>query len=237
MKKITFTILCSLLISTVFAQGFEFKKSDNTPINNGDIVSYGDTGSYLNFRVKNTSSTPLDIKIKCISLVNATGTSFELCYGGQCFDSVVTNGIYPDYENFLTPGQSNPSQGDHFVNNFNGLTSGIVDYVFKVYAVGAESQSITFTYRFNPSLSVGTVNDLNSLGINLNSTILKSNINFTSTLSGTMNLVNMSGQQVGSYTFTSGTQSINVDQFNSGIYIANFQTTEGKTSQVKLIKK
>jgi len=117
MKKITYSIFFSFLFLTSFAQ-VEFKKSDGTIITDGMVIPFGTTGTsaYLNFRVKNVSTTPLDIKIKCIGLINTTGANFELCYGGSCFDSVTLNGIYPDYENILAPGQSNPSQGDHFVN-------------------------------------------------------------------------------------------------------------------------
>lgn len=238
MKKITFTILFFLLYSTIFAQGFEFKRSNQMPINNGDIISFGTLGesSNLNFRVKNVSNVPLDVKIKCISMVNSTGSQFQLCYGGACFDSVTINGTYPDYEYFLQPGQSNPSQGEHFQNNDTG-NNNIVDYVFKVYAVGAESQSITFTYRYNPALSVGNFKDLSALGINLQNTVINNELNFNSSNSGKITLVNMNGQQIAEYSFIEGaTQNINLSHLSAGIYVANFQTTEGKNSQVKLIK-
>ena len=235
MKKITLSIVFSLLVSTVFAQGFEFKKSDGTPINNGDILTYNTVGAYLLFRVKNISTTPLDIKIKCISLVNTPGTQFELCYGGSCFDSVTPDGIYPDYENLLEPGQSNPSQGDHFVN-FNSATNTIIDYVFTVYAVGAESQSITFTYRYDSVVMSVNAVELSSLGINLQNTVIQNELNFNSSVTGKVILVNLNGQQIADYSFTEGTQNIDLSNLNTGIYIAQFQTLEGKSSQLKLLK-
>ena len=236
MKKITLSIVFSLLISTVFAQGFEFKKSDGTLINNGDVLTYNTVGAYLNFRVKNISSTPLDIKIKCTSLVNTPGTQFELCYGGSCFDNVTSNGIYPDYDNLLQPGQSNPSQGDHFVN-FNPAENTIIDYVFTLYALGAESESITFTYRYDSTvMSVNTVAELASLGVNLQSTVIENELNFNASINGKVILVNLNGQQIANYSFTEGFQTIDLSNLSTGMYIAKFQTLEGKSSQLKLFK-
>jgi hypothetical protein len=236
MKKITLTLLLSFFISTGFSQEFEFKKSDGTLINNGDVLTYTTAGEYLNFRIKNTSTIPLDIKIKCTNLINTPGTQFELCYGGSCLDSVTANGVYPDYENLLAPGQSNPSQGDHFVN-FNPAVNSIIDYVFTVYAVGAESQSITFTYRYNSTvMSVNSVAELSSLGINLHNTVIENDFSFNTTVSGKVSLVNLNGQNVGEYSFTEGIKTINLADLNTGIYIAQFQTTEGKTSLLKLLK-
>lgn len=238
MKKTTFSILCSLLISTVFAQGFEFKKTDLTPINNGDIITFSTLGesSNLNFRIKNTSATPLDIKVKCMSLLNATGNQFQLCYGGSCFDGITVNGTYPDYEYLLAPGASNPSQGEHFQNNDAG-NNAAVEYVFKVYAVGAESEGITFTYRYDPNLSTSPIKELSAMGINLQNTIINNEMTLNSLTSGKVNLVTVNGQQLATYSFVAGTQNINLSHLSTGIYIATFQTTDGKLSQIKLLKK
>jgi hypothetical protein len=235
MKKIILSTVFTLLFTVTFAQGFEFKKSNGTPINDGDVLAYSAVGAYLNFRITNTSTIPLDIKIKCVSLTNTSGTQFELCYGGSCFDSVSLNGIYPDYENFLAAGQSNPSQGEHFVN-FNPGNGSIIDYVFTVYAVGAESQSTTFTYRYDATLSLNGTAELSSLGITLQNTVIQNELNFNSAVSGKIVLVNLNGQQIGDYSFNEGTQTINFSALSAGIYIANFQTAEGKSSQIKLIK-
>ncbi len=235
MKKITFSIFFSLLFLTSFAQQFEFKQSNGTPITNGSILSYGTAGSYLNFRVTNTGSIPLDIRIKCTSLTNTNGTQFELCFGGSCFDSVFLNGIFPDYENLLAPGQSNPAQGDHFVN-FNAGTGSVLDYTFSVYAVGFESNAINFTYRYDPQLSVNSFNNLSTLGINVQNTIVSTDLNFNSTKNGAVALFNLNGQRIAEFTFSEGTQNINLSELNTGLYIARFSTIEGQTSQIKLLK-
>lgn len=236
MKKITYSIFFSFLFLTSFAQ-VEFKKSDGTIITDGMVIPFGTTGTsaYLNFRVKNVSTTPLDIKIKCIGLVNTTGANFELCYGGSCFDSVTLNGVYPEYENFLAPDQSNPSQGDHFVN-FNPGSGGIMDLVFSVYALGFESSAITFTYRYDSTLSLINLEDLSSLGIYVKNTVVSDEFSFTAANKGSVTLFNLNGQLVKELNFSEGSQNMNLSNFNTSIYIARFTNSEGVSSNVKIFK-
>lgn len=236
MKKITYSLFFSILFLSSYAQ-VEFKKSDGTIITNGMIIPFSTTGAsaYLNFRVKNISTTPQDIKIKCIGLVNATGTNFELCYGGSCFDSVAVNGVYPDYPNPLAPGQSNPAQGDHFVN-FNLGTGGVMDYVFSVYALGSESNAITFTYRYSPNLSLTALQGLTDLGISNFNTLISDNFSFTSSQKGNVAVYNLNGQLVKELNFTEGSQTISLSNLNTSMYIARFTNSEGVSANIKIIK-
>lgn len=234
MKKIVFSLLLSCLFISANAQQFNFRKSDGTPINNGDVLAYGSTGTYLNFRVTNTGSVPLDIKIKCIGLTNATGNQFELCYGGSCYDNINLNEVYPEYENILGPGASNPSQGDHFVN-YNAGNGTAMDYQFSVYALGYESQTLTFTYRFDPQLGIDNLSS-DWKGIQLESTLINSAISFQAEQNGKIELVNINGQKVYSKQFEAGANQMDVNSISSGIYFATFTNAENKTAQFKLIK-
>jgi hypothetical protein len=158
-----------------------------------------------------------------------------LCYGGSCFDSVALNGVYPDYPNPLAPGQSNPSQGDHFVN-FNLGTGGVMDYVFSVYALGSEANAITFTYRYVPNLSVNTLEGLSNLGISVTNTVVADDFLFSAAAKGNLSLYNLNGQLVKELNFTEGSQNINLSNLNTSIYIARFTNAEGISSNVKIIK-
>lgn len=235
MKKITFTIFFSMVFLSSFAQSFIFKQSNGTLITDGTVLTYGPGSNYLNFRVQNTSNQNLDIKVKCTNLVNTTGTQFELCYGGSCYDSVALNGVYPEYENPLAPGQSNPSQGDHFVN-FNAGNGEVMELHFSVYPVGLESEAINFTYRFDPLLGVSSFESLSSIGVNLENTTVKNELTFNAAQNGTVAVFNLNGQLVADYTFSEGTQNLNLSQLNTAMYIAKFTTVEGKTSTIKLFK-
>lgn len=217
---------------------FTFSRTDGTPITNGSVVTFGSSGnsSKLNFRLTNTSNVPLDIKIKCTSLVNAPGTSFELCYAGTCNDFVVLNGVYPDYENLLNPGQSNPPVGEHFVN-YNAGNGQIQEYGFSVYALGFEQNAINFVYRFDPNLFSTTGFDaLQNLGITLNSTRINDMLSFDSQVNGNLSIVSVTGQEVIRTSFSEGNQNINTTSLASGLYIAQFKTNTGETGTIKIIK-
>lgn len=223
-----------MVFLNAFSQ-FVFRKSDGTPITNGMVLTYGPGENYLNFRVQNTSNQDLDIKIKCTNLINTTGAQFELCYGGSCYDSVAVNGVYPEYENPLTPGQSNPSQGDHFVN-FNAGNGQVMELHFSVYPIGFENDAINFIYRFDPFLGVNSFENLSSMGINIENTSIKSDFKFNSTQSGNLSIFNLNGQLIKEIKFSEGAQNLSLSELSSAIYVANFSTIEGKTSSVKLIK-
>lgn len=214
---------------------FIFRKSDGTPITDGTILTYGPGNNYLNFRIQNTSAQDLDIKVKCTSLVNTDGTQFELCYGGSCFDSVAVNGIYPDYENPLAPGQSNPSQGDHFVN-FNAGNGEIMELHFSVYAVGFEDNAINFVYRYDSTLNVNSFENLASVGIIIENTSVKNELKFNAAQSGNLTVFNLNGQLINQFRYTEGAQNLNLSELSSAIYIANFTTFGGENSSIKLIK-
>jgi hypothetical protein len=234
MKKITLSILFSLVFLNAFSQ-FIFRKSDGTLITDGTVLTYGPGNNYLNFRVQNTSNQDLDIKVKCTNLINTNGSQFELCYGGSCFDSVTLNGIYPEYDNPLAPGQSNPAQGDHFVN-FNAGNGQIMELHFSVYAIGFENNAINFVYRYDSTLGVDSFENLSSLGINIENTTVINEFKFNSTQSGSLSLFNLNGQLMKEHKFAEGNQNINLSSLSSAIYIANFSTIEGKTSSIKIIK-
>lgn len=223
-----------MVFLNAFSQ-FIFRKSDGTLITNGTVLTYGPGNNYLNFRVQNTSNQDLDVKIKCTNLINTTGTQFELCYGGSCYDSVSLNGIYPDYENILAPGQSNPSQGDHFVN-FNAGNGQIMELHFSVYPLGFENDAINFIYRFDPLLSANSFENLSSIGINIENTTINNDFKFNTTQSGNLSIFNLNGQLITEDKFTEGAQNVNLSTLSSAVYIANFITTDGKNSSVKIIK-
>lgn len=234
MKKIT-TSLFLILFSFIASAQFEFKKSDGTLIQNGDVLTFGPNNNYLNFRIKNTSNQPLDIKVKCTNLVNTDGTQFELCYGGSCFESVAVNGIYPNYENLLAPGQSSPAQGEHFAN-FNNGNGQIIDLEFSVYALGFENNVINFTYRYNPLLNSSSFEILENMGINLKNTVIDSNLNFDSNTNGYIFVYNLRGQLVSKSSFSEGTQNINFSNLSPALYLIRFSTNDGRIATSKVLK-
>ncbi|MFY7742511.1 MAG: T9SS type A sorting domain-containing protein [Flavobacterium sp.] len=234
MKKILLSLFFCCLFLSANAQQFNFRKSDGTPINNGDIIAFGATGIPLNFRITNTSNQPIDVKFKCVGLTNATGIQFQLCYGGSCYDNISLNGVYPDYENLLAPGASNPSQGEYLIN-YNAGNGSVMDYQFSVYALGNEANAINFTYRFDPQLSVDNSTEFSN-GIQLQNTLVNSFLQFNANLKGKVDLININGQFIMSKNFEAGSNQVDLSSLASGIYFATFTNEENKIIQYKLIK-
>lgn len=235
MKKITTFLLLAVFGFNAQAQ-FEFKKNDGSLIQNGDIINFTPTANYLNFRLTNTSNQALDIKFKCLNLVNSPGTQLQLCYGGSCFENVTINSVYPDYENLLAAGQSNPSQGEYLVNFYNPTNGQLVDLVFSVYALGFENNAITFTYRYDPNLSSNSFQMLENIGIDLKNTSIISNIDFNAISNGVLSIYNITGQLVATKNFNEGSNSLDLNHLNTSFYLARFTTHDGKSFTTKIYK-
>lgn len=236
MKRISFTLLFTMLFFSSYAQ-FTFETLSGTPIPDGSIFTYGtyaDNDSKLKFKVTNTTSFPIDIKIVCTSITNGDGTGFELCYGGVCNDNIALSGMYPDYDYPLGPGENN-GNFDHFVNNNPGDGSSM-EFVFSIYAIGYESNAITMTYRYSPDMNIGSFENLSSIGVNIQNTVVSNNLLFNSIREGMVSIININGQIVADYKFTEGDQTLNLSGLSSDVYIAKFTTSEGASSAVKILK-
>ena len=231
------TTLLLLFVLNVTAQ-FTFRTLAGDPINNGDIYTYNtvaNDNAKLRFRIQNTSASTIEVKIKAIVITGGDGTGFELCYAGTCNDNIVLNGIYPDYEYPLGPGQNN-GNFDHFVNN-NALGGTPADFVFSVYAIGFENQAITFTYRYAPNLSVSGINKTTP-GLILEQTQVLHQLSFSAEESGSASIINLNGQEIsGSFTFEAGLNQYPTGNLSSGVYFIKASFSNGTSEVIKFIKK
>jgi hypothetical protein len=239
MKKII-TLLSFGICTLSFAQ-FTFSYRNGAEIPNGSVVSFNthsQTSANLNFHITNTTTNDIDVRIKCVSINNATGEGFQLCYGGLCHDNIVAGGIYPDYQFIIEPGQNN-GNFDYFVNN-NGGNGQIQEYLFEIYALDMSGFPIgdikTFTYKYDQSLSSPTFESLSHAGIHLGSTILSDFFAVSVENITSVELYNVNGQLVQRHSLNQGSHNIAVQNLSSGLYLAKFST--GSTQQtVKLVKK
>ena len=129
----------------------------------------------------------------------------------------------------------------HFLNTVTGTAPYPKDYTFKVYQVntsGAEiSNSITLTYRFDPTLSVDAINQLQESGVVIKSTIIDNVIELDVMKDSKMELFNLDGKVVLSKTLSFGYQSVDTSNLSSGVYVVNFTDSYGNTSVKKVVKK
>lgn len=220
------------------------KKSDGTVITDGSVFSYNtvDTEeSILHFVVYNTAATDIKVKILCESITNSDGSDFEFCFGGNCMPFVTVGQNYPP-NGFTLPAGSNSGDGDHFWNKKAVSTTGSypMNFVFKFYQVDGFGSPIgspvRITYKSLEQLAVNEV-DFAKYGISLKSTIINDDIKFEAKNAGTIYLFDASGKLVTSKAINKGENTVNVNTLKSGIYILNYESNNGKTGNIKLIKK
>lgn len=245
MKK-TFLLLSVLFLNFAFAQSpMTVTKIDGTPITDGSIIAFGSTDiatATLGFFVHNNSNADIDVRIKCLSLTG-TGTGMQLCFGGLCYNNVIAGNSYPAFPVTIAAGQTN-TQFDHFYNS-NQDTGGATmkDYTFKFYQVNANGtevgNSVTFTYRYNPTLSVNNptaFNQLENMGVNLKSNVLGNTLSVDASKNNLLTIYDLNGKLIMTETLKLGANTVDVSNLNKGMYILNFKNEDGKSASLKAIK-
>lgn len=247
MKKIIIAI--AFFYSALSFSQMTMKKLDGTPILNGDVFTYTSLGdadfsssdpAYLGLKIYNSSASNINVKMKLISMSNADGNNLQFCIDPICVGTLTVGNSYPSTGNSVVPANGQNGNFDHFVNNNPGNGTANVEYVLKFYMVdsfgGETGNSITFTYRYSPNLSVLT-NTLENAGINVKSTLVKSQVEFDANSNGTAALYDINGRMISSVNYNTGYNYIDVSNLNAAVYIMNFTNEEGKKAALKIIKK
>lgn len=243
MKKI-FLVLSVLFLNVVQSQ-MTITKIDGTPITEGQIITFDSTDSNaatLGFFVHNNSNADIDVRIKCLSLTG-TGAGMQLCFGGLCYNNVIAGNSYPAFPVTIPAGQTN-TQFDHFYNS-NTDTGGATmkDFTFKFYQIDANGievgNSVTFTYRYNPTLSVNnptTFNQLENIGVNLKSNVLENTMSIDALKNIELMIYDLNGKLIMSEKLKLGANTVDVSYLNKGIYMLTFKNEDGKSASLKAIK-
>lgn len=249
MKKISVILLC-LFSAMSFAQ-MTMKKLDGTPINNGDVFTFNVLGdvsgmldpdpAYFGYKIYNSSNSNISVKMKCMSITGgATGTNLQFCIDPICIGTISVGNSYPADMSSTIPANGSNGNFDHFINFDGGTGGAVVDYVLKFYMVGSFGEEvgtpITITYRYNPTFSTAGFSSLNTAGIKVVSSLVKSQIEFNASANGTAQLFDLNGRQISNVTFAAGNNNIDVSNLSAAVYILNISTQEGKKGSLKIIK-
>ncbi len=243
MKRILLT--ASVLFSVFGFSQIALTRHNGTPVNSGQVVAFN-TNSGLaaefDFYVKNLSATaPVNVKINCTSLVNTDGLGFELCFGNECLPDVEEGMTYPiNFPHVTIPPLGQTGNDGHFLNTpFAANTAPFPkDYSFRFFQAGNPSgNTIDVTYRFDPNLSADEIDQLQTSGVIIKSTIVENELVLDVLKGDRIALFDMNGKQVFSGKLNYGIQTIDLSDLNSGVYVVSFTSVEGNTTTKKIIKK
>ncbi|MGE8555995.1 MAG: T9SS type A sorting domain-containing protein [Chryseobacterium jejuense] len=247
MRKINFTlIVCTFLCFYGKAQ-IALAKEDGAPINNGQIITYNTTNEHpanLHYKIKNTSSSPINFRIKVSDIKNADGSSFQFCYLNICLPFISSGAVYPPNSKpaITIPGNSELSAGYTMWNSDTGTGNFPIDYELKYYMVDDFNNEfgtpVTFTYRYDPNavLKVEDVKAGTKPFAEISSTVVKDNIHVTSKENVSYIVYNMEGRSVLEGKLKKERDQIGSATLSPGAYMILFKNDKGKTIAKKIIK-
>jgi hypothetical protein len=233
-----------LLIAVLFSAfnmnaQYVVEDHDGIELTDGMVVEFSDYGvpnGSLEYYITNNGPNEIYMRIEFVSVVNATGLGFELCFG-QCYIDLVVGQTVPPAPQFIAiaPGGTT-SEGNHFANTLEGTD--IKDYVFRFYETDSEGNdignSLGFTYRYDPTLGI---NDVNELDITVASTVVLNNMQVNVVEELNMEIYSLQGKLVNSQKLNIGQQLINMSNLSSQMYIVKFSNDVGASKTIKVVKK
>jgi len=223
---------------------FTVKDDNGNIINDGDIIEYGSLDqslSELQFFVTNdNTSEPIFSRIEYVSKTNGTTSVFEeLCYEVECFFAVPVGTFIPPahYEAIeIAPGRTT-GIGNHFYDNDPG-NGGNVDSVFTfrqfdgLTGTNSSGHTLTFTYRYNPLLSV---NGNTKVNLSLHTTLVSDYLTIDVNEPVQMTVYDLQGRLVKHGNLQIGQQVVNVSDLSSNVYVVQFKNEGGATKTSKVI--
>lgn len=243
MKKILLPFACLFLTTIAFAQ-FNVTDYDGVQILDGDIRAYNSTveaDATLYFWVNNESQTDdIFVRIKLESITNGDGSSYQFCFATLCIFDVEEGQTYPVSGGPVTiPAGGTNAQFDKFYNENEGDgTNYPMDFVWRFFQVDENDneigESITYTYRFDPNLSVSDFE--NNLGVNLQNTIAENVLNIESINPLGFEIFSINGQLIQEGQLDSGVNKINTGSFNQGLYFIRFSDNKDTFTQKFVVK-
>lgn len=243
MKKLS--LLFTFLFVTTFTNAqFTVTDYDGVQILDGDIRGFNSTlasDATLYFWINNQSpDDDIFIKIKLESITNSDGSAFQFCFGTLCIFDVEEGQTYPTsgFPETIPAGGTNP-QFDKFQNENEGNGSDYpIDYVWKFFQVDGDGneigESITFTYRFDPNLSVLDFD--NNLGVTLQSTVVNEFIDVESVNPVNFEIFSVNGALIKKGQVDSGINSISIPNFKTGLYFIRFSDNNSKSTFKFVVK-
>jgi hypothetical protein len=237
--KIKF-LLFALLISALGANAqYSIVDGDGNDINDGDLIIRNSTAEddALKFFVTYDSGATLRSTIEYVS--SDVGGSFQICYGGQCYDAIAVGGSYPPVSapQIIEPSATTGQGNKIFYNEVDNPQ--ISNHVLRFYIVDESGADIggdlTFTYQYDPTMGLEDI--ASQLGITLDATVVTNTIALTSRENASMQIFDINGRLMQTNDVSVGAQNIDVSGLSSQLYIVSFEVANGNKQSIKVLKK
>ena len=86
-------------------------------------------------KITNTTTAPINVRLKCLSITNATGPNMETCFGPDCYIIAVNQVLPTTGSGYVTINNGTTDTSAKFHNNDQGAGVFPIDYVFKIYQI------------------------------------------------------------------------------------------------------
>lgn len=247
MKQFFFLLLLYFIPDFSQAQ-LVLVKENGASISSGQVLTYNTTDestATLHYKIKNTSSSAVNVRIKILSIQNGTGSGFQFCYLNTCLPSVAANAVYPSNSNpaiTINANSETPSSGYNMWNSNAGSGTFPIDYTIKYYLVDDFNNEygtpVTITYRYNPNaiLSTAETGKEQKLFAVVPATIFKGKLTIISKENISYQINDMEGRQLLKGNLKSGSEAVDTSALNTGVYIITLQNHHGKIISKKIIK-
>jgi Secretion system C-terminal sorting domain len=239
------TLLFISLFLASFASHAQFEvidKSDESLVTDGQSITFTEAGcDYADpcnwkFKVTNTSSEAIYMRIFVDNLVGNDGSNFQLCFAGVCLNNVALNGGYPSTAAMIAPGATN-SAGNNFWNQNDSAITTAMSWTFRFQAFDASGFTIgtplSVNYNYTPALSI---DDSQLSTLEVYPTSVKNELSVNSTEDLTVDFFDLLGRNVKQANIVSGGDKINISDLSAQPYIVRFTNEEGESTTKKIVK-
>lgn len=224
-----------------FAQ-FEVRNTGTDElISDGQTISFTESGTVFTadynwkFKVTNTSSSDIYMRIFVDEMTNNDGSNFQLCFAGVCLNSITTGSGYPSTAALIAPGATNVAGNNLWNQNPSG-TSQAMSWTFRFQAFDAGGFEVgtpfILNYVYDQNLSVEGP-ELSS--VKVFPTQVRDELTVSSNQKMTAEFYNVLGKKVKQVNINSGESQINVSDLSPQLYIIRFRNDNGSTLIRKIV--
>jgi hypothetical protein len=220
---------------------------DGIPFVDGETFTYHTTNNenlavQLPILATNNTAAEIYMQIRVDEVVNnPTGAGVALCFVSVCFNDIQVGDVVPPaIQNIpIAAGESNPIV-DHFFSTAAGDGINPVQYKLTFLQVDSEGnildEMLSFFYRYEPTAGVDNFEALKNMGITVNNTVVKNTLNIDATVNAGIQLYDTNGKLVKSAKVENGSQSIDLSELSTAVYIAKFLTQDNKSTTIRIVK-